>query len=220
MPDQNPGLREYLEDLLKRRAALDIQISGALEALGETVESLNGQLTATPSIATGNLTMASREGSSDRIRSDQFFRMTVPEAIQAFLEIKKQPQTPKAIADGLEQGGILSESKHFYANVFTALKRLRKQGLVVNTRRGWGLAEWYAGRSGVMAQPTKPKRRKKAGAKSSAQSKTKTKVKKAKDKGDGSGPAPVSYRAFVGEQIRAGKTMSEAAAAWKVYKSS
>ncbi|MEX2138228.1 MAG: hypothetical protein WD894_03150 [Pirellulales bacterium] len=53
----------------------------------------------------------------------------------------KRPHSPKEIAAALKQGGVLSQAKHFYANVTTALKRLSDAEEVVNTKEGWGLAE-------------------------------------------------------------------------------
>jgi hypothetical protein len=195
MPDQ--GLQDYLAQLEGQRAMLNIQIAGVRAALGLAPE--EGAAATAPPVAGAapGSDGRSRDIIVGRIRSDEFFRMSIPEAIKRFLEIMKQPQAPKAIADGLKSGGILSESKHFYANVFTALKRMRAQGAVTNTKRGWGLSDWYAGRSGF-GQETKPKR-----------------GKRTKGKRNGGTKSASPYRAFVGDAMKAGKTMAEAAAAWR-----
>lgn len=191
-------LQEYYQKLLAERAALNAAIARVEADLG-----LAGS---------GNATVAPLAGAAGpmtgKVRPDEFFKMTTPEAIKRYLEIVKQPQGPKAIADGLKAGGILSEAKHFYANVFTALRRLRDQGAVVNTKTGgWGLVDWYAGRSGA-AVAEKPKGKKKG-----AKGIRKAKLTVVKEKKPATG-----YRAFIGEQMRAGKNMKEAAAAWRAQK--
>lgn len=191
MPDQ--GLQDYLARLEAQRATLNIQIAGVRAELGLAADE-DAQAATVPGAAA--VADGKRDIVTGRIRPDEFFRMSIPEAIKRFLEIMKQPQAPKAIADGLQAGGILSESKHFYANVFTALKRMRVQGVVMNTKKGWGLAEWYAGRSGGMPEP-KPKKAKRGKA-----------LK-------GVPPKPSAYRTFLSEQMTAGKSMKDAAAAWR-----
>src|SRR5207248_10908249 len=186
MPEQ--GLQEYLKRLEAQRATVTIQIAGVRAELGLPAEdgmAATG-IPVSPSAGDG-----ARDIVTGRIRPDEFFRMSIPEAIKRFMEIMKQPQAPKAIADGLQAGGILSESKHFYANVFTALKRMRSQGVVVNTKKGWGLAEWYAGRSGVLSE-SKPKRPRRGKAPKGAPAK------------------PSAYRTFLSEQMKAGKSMKDA----------
>ena len=90
-----------------------------------------------------------REGTAPgQIRSDEFFRLSNPEAIRKFLAIMKRPQSPRAIVEGLKAGGVLSNAKNFYANIWTELKRASERGEIVNTPSGWALAEWY---------PNKPK---------------------------------------------------------------
>jgi len=209
MPSQS--LEEYLASLEAQRATLNLQIAGARIALGLAPDDSGAAGMASLTAGQG-LGAGLRAGAvTGRIRPDEFFRMSIPEAIKAYLEIMKQPQTPKAITDGLKAGGVLSESSHFYANVLTAIKRLRAAGQVINTKTGgWGLASWYAGRSGA-AMPEKPKR------------KGKKKVPRAKRPPvDGAAPKKhhSDYNAFMSEQRKAGKTMKEVAAAWKARKGS
>src|SRR5262249_31603004 len=100
----------------------------------------------TPS-GTVSLSVNGREPSvPGRIRSDAFFRMTIPEAVKGYLGIMKQPQGPKAIMEGVISGGLLTNAKNFYTTLWTALKRMESAGEVVNTPNGWGLAEWYPSR--------------------------------------------------------------------------
>jgi hypothetical protein len=86
-------------------------------------------------------------GDGAQIESDTFFGLTTAQAIKKFLTMTKRPQTPKAMADALHDGGQLHarDAATSYRNAYTALMRLAKAGQVVQTRKGdWGLAEWYS----------------------------------------------------------------------------
>jgi hypothetical protein len=202
MPTQT--LEEYLASLEAQRATITLQIAGARMALGMPPEDgVAVTAAAVPAGAPGLRTGAV----TGRIRSDEFFRMSIPEAIKAYLEIMKKPQMPKAIADGLKAGGVLSESSNFYANVLTAIKRLRASSQLVNTKTGgWGMARWYEGRSGAVAAEM-PKKGKKRRAK-----------KHKKPKTGGTAKHATAYNAFVSEQRKAGKSLAEAAAEWRKKK--
>lgn len=205
MPDQSVDLHTYLAELEAQRASIEVLIAGVRARLGV---SSNGGTAPAPGSSVGREPIQ-----VGRVRSDEFFRMSMPEAIRKYLEIMKQPQTPKEIMAGIKAGGILSEAKHFYANVFTSLRRLRKQNLVINTKSGgWGLAEWYAGKSGVTPEP-KPKRKK--GGKGGKSPKPDKKPKKAPETVSTLKRKASGYQAFVGEQMRAGKSMAEAAELWR-----
>lgn len=201
MPDQTLDLSTFLAELEADRARLDIQIAGLRSRLG-IAASENG---AAP-VGLGAVREPSAAG---RVSPTEFFRMSVPEAVIAYLEIMKQPQTPKAIADGLKAGGILSEAKHFYANVFTALKRLKAAEKVVNTKRGWAPSWWFEGRSGGITEK-KPKRHKKS-VKGTQKVKKAAKAARAPKQARG-------FHAFMAERLKTGKTMKEAAAEWQKKK--
>jgi len=83
-----------------------------------------------------------------RLRPDQFFKMSVPEAIRAFLNIMKRPQSARDITDALEAGGLSHRAQDLYQTVFPTLQRMKGKGEVDKLANGeWGLAEWYtAGR--------------------------------------------------------------------------
>lgn len=204
------SLQDYLASLEAQRTALSIQIAGVRAALGLEADDGASQAGGGPAVP---IVAASRTVSPGHIKKDEFFKMSVPEAIQRYLQIMKQPQTPKDVADGLKAGGILSEAKHFYGNVFTALKRLRKQNVVVNTKSGgWGLAEWYAGRSGTNANGQTTRRKRKPG-------KAARKPKEPKEaKRTFAEPPARGYQAFIGQQMKAGKTMAQAAEEWRKKK--
>jgi hypothetical protein len=156
---------------------------------------------------------SSREGSAPgSVRPDEFFRMSVPDAIQRYLEIAKQPQSPKTIASALRAGGLLTTAKNFYANVTTALVRMEGT-ILTNTPAGWALAEWYTGR----AKPGEPP--KKRGKKKTSARKKGAKKAAATAKPDQPGEAQKGgYHAFLGAQMKGGKTMAQAAKAWKLEK--
>jgi hypothetical protein len=81
-----------------------------------------------------------------RLMPDTFFRMTVPQAIKAYLNIMKRPRSVKDITAGLDQGGLTHKAKNLYATVYPTLLRMEGAHEVVRVGRGeWGLAEWYPG---------------------------------------------------------------------------
>ena len=138
MADQSTELGGYLSKLLEQRARLDIIIADVQRELGLS----EGEVQA-PSVSTVPLSQGGREPvQRGRIRPDEFFGMSIPEAVKKYLAIMKQPQSPKAMVDGLKSGGLLTNAKNFYPNVTTALKRLRVAEQVVLTPNGWGLAIW------------------------------------------------------------------------------
>ncbi|HEV8509301.1 MAG TPA: hypothetical protein VGQ48_02500 [Gemmatimonadales bacterium] len=140
-----------------------------------------------------------------RIRSDEFFRMSIREAVRRYLNIMKSPQGPKTIMEALMAGGLLTESKNFYTTLWTALKRMEADQELVNTRTGWGLADWYPSRP-KPDDAKKGKKKKKAAKKESAE--TTPREKK----------PPSEYQKFLGDAMAHGKSMIEAAAAWKAKK--
>jgi hypothetical protein len=78
--------------------------------------------------------------SSGRIVSDEFFRMSTPDAVKKFLKIIGRPaRSTTDIIDGLKTGGMATN----YTNVYTSLMRLQKKDEVVKVGEDWGLSEWY-----------------------------------------------------------------------------
>lgn len=196
------------------RAELDVMIAGLRRRMG--LPQSNGDGSTSPIGSTTVAVLGMREpGATGQIRSDEFFRLSNPEAIKKFLSIMKRPQSPKAIVDGLKAGGVLSNAKNFYANIWTELKRAEERGEVVNTPSGWGLAEWYP----VKPKPPEPKSRKQ----SKKKGKKKPSARATAASGTSDAPARPTERAggwnaFLAEQIRSGKTMKEAAEEWKKRK--
>ena len=79
-----------------------------------------------------------------RVATDQFFKMSVPEAIRAFLNIQKRPQTAREITEALKVGGLSYRAKDLYQTVFPTLQRMKEKGEVDKLANGeWGLSEWY-----------------------------------------------------------------------------
>ncbi len=78
------------------------------------------------------------------VSSDAFFKMNVPDAIKAFLNIVKRPQTTRSITDALQTGGLTHRAKDLYQTVFPTLMRMKDRGDIEKLANGeWGLAEWY-----------------------------------------------------------------------------
>jgi hypothetical protein len=79
------------------------------------------------------------------IRSDTFFGMKIPDAIRLYLSMKKSPQRAVVISKALVDGGLQHTSKNWVGTVQTTLTRMK--GEVAKLPNGWGLVEWYPGRS-------------------------------------------------------------------------
>ena len=206
MADQ-PDVTALLAQLEAEREELDVTITLLRRRLGVTASAdLGSGITGGSSSRDGG---AGRDTSVivGRVRTDEFFRLSIADAISKFLGIMKQPQNPMAIVNGLKAGGVLTNAKNFYANVNTELKRMKARDLVVNTPSGWGLAEWY---------PSKPKQ----------PESTKTK-KKAKPRKKSAKTASQQlllpsgrprYSDFMAERRKAGKSLTEIGAEWKALK--
>jgi hypothetical protein len=130
MSQEEINYAAVLEDLKKRREKLDAAIAAIALILGDP--------NAAAIAPSGN-----GEDLVATVKSDSFFGMSVPDAIRKFLRMSKRPQKANIIAKALQDGGIHTLSKNFYANVFTTLKR---DPDFVKVRKEWGLAEWYPGR--------------------------------------------------------------------------
>lgn len=217
MADQSDSLTQLLSELEAERAELDATISLLRRRLGlGAVSDGNGGSTAfTVSPIVGRDTAV-----TGRVRSDEFFRLSTADAVMKYLGIMKQPQNPMAIVHGLKAGGVLTNAKNFYANVNTELKRMRARGLIVNTPSGWGLSEWYPQKP-KGNEPTSPKKKGKHKSKKAGGAKPKTKAggpSASAQKTSTAAPGKSDWTQFAAAQMKAGKSMAEAAAAWKERK--
>jgi len=80
-----------------------------------------------------------------RLAQDSFFRMSIPQAIKAFLNIAKRTKGAKDITEALRNGGLTTKAKNLYGTVYPTLLRMEKAGDVVRVKGEWGLSEWYPG---------------------------------------------------------------------------
>jgi hypothetical protein len=113
--------KTILEDWKRERDELD----GLISALEKRI-----------ALRSGNV----GHSNSGRITSDEFFRLSTPEAIKKLLKIVGKPaRSTTDIIDGLKSGGMDTN----YTNVYTALGRLQKKQEVVKVGENWGLNEWY-----------------------------------------------------------------------------
>ena len=81
-----------------------------------------------------------------RLSPDTFFRMSVADAIKAYLNIAKRPQSAREITDALKAGGLTFKAKNLYQTVFPTLSRMANETKEVDKQPDgtWGLAEWYS----------------------------------------------------------------------------
>ncbi len=94
----------------------------------------------------------------DRIKADSFYRMGIGEAAVAYLRMtNKTPKTSTEIADALDRGGLVHQSKDLKATVNALLIRDgEKWGITRLPSGAWGLDEWYPGTGrGKKAKGTK-----------------------------------------------------------------
>jgi hypothetical protein len=130
-----------LADLKRRREELSTAIA-LIERISLGGAPVGG---ADPSLGGGEPEPESppRDTLPTKVESDTFFGLSITEATRKYLRMKKRPAATREISDALLEGGYLSQSKDFYANVFASLKRSPDFVLVQSK---WGLAEWYPGR--------------------------------------------------------------------------
>lgn len=135
-----PDYQKLLADLMAERANLDNMIAWVEKRISQ-----DGTVPSVASVA------AVKPGEPKRyprmLASDAFFRMSVPDAIKAYLGIMKRPANANEITEGLKQGGFTTRSKNLYATVYPTLLRMKNANEVVKVdKRRWGLTEWYPSR--------------------------------------------------------------------------
>lgn len=152
-----------LADLESKRAALDAAIAAVRAILGQAPNEAPGG-------PGGGLSSTPGTDLPSEVTPGIFHSMSVSEAAKKYLEMKKVKQKTRALCDALSQGGIESDSKNFYGNVYTTLTRNKDF-----MRRGkyWALASWFP--NVPASKPTK-KGRAKRGRKTTAPAGDKRKV--------------------------------------------
>jgi len=214
MADQTDSLTQLLSELEAERAELDSTISLLRRRLGMSASN-DGNGGSNPLGVSPNVGRDTQV--TGRVRSDEFFRLSTADAIMKYLSIMKQPQNPTSIVNGLKAGGVLTNAKNFYANVNTELKRMRARTLIVNTPSGWGLSEWYPQKPKGNELPA-PKKKGKKKSKKHADAKAKAGASTAPAPKPSAAPGKSGWTKFAGQQMKAGKSMKEAATAWKQRK--
>jgi len=127
-----------LADLKKKRDELDKAIAGIEVIIGLAPNSGVQAAQPQPSLA-----------ANAPIPEDAFFGMSIVEAANKYLQIKKKPQTTKQIAEALEAGGLTNQSGNFGNTVGSVLNRnvASANPIFANISRGtWGLSSWYGNR--------------------------------------------------------------------------
>ena len=114
-----------LADLEAKRSDIDNAIAGVRQLLN---------LGTDPNVSP---TMRER---ADQLRSDSFFRMSLPAAILKFLDMAKCPQSASEVMTALLSGGFKTTSKNFTPLVSSNLSRLKANGELVNVEGKLGMA--------------------------------------------------------------------------------
>jgi len=146
-----------LLDLESKRAALDAAIAAVKAVLGLAPADSPG------SGPGGALLPAPGTDGPQEVVPGVFHGLSVSEAAKKYLEMKKVKQKTRALCDALLQGGIESDSKNFYGNVYTTLSRNKDF-----FRRGkyWMLTSWDPRRAAAASsKPAKKARRARKGSK-------------------------------------------------------
>jgi hypothetical protein len=206
MSDQ-PDVATVLAQLERERAELDITIAHLKRRLGLATDTDAASPVALGGVSNGGGRDVQITG---RVRADEFFRLSIADAIAKYLGIMKRPEMPATIVAGLRNGGVLTNAKNFPANVNTELKRMRERGLVVNTTAGWGLSEWYP------QKPKQPEAPRKKSAKKRWKRHATAEAAAERDSASARGSSP--WHAFLAKAQKAGKTMKEAAEEWRAQK--
>jgi len=166
-----------------------------LQALLAAVESEGEILAPTDGVASRSRSVETK------VRPDSFFGMTTPGAVKKFLEMsgKGNPQTAQDIAEALVKGGLDKPDNldAVMKNIYTAFKRGKNVDFV-KIGKMWGLVGWYPN---VKAEDKAAKLKHPKREKASRSSRTPK--------------ATSAYRTFISEAMKAGKTMTEAAEAWR-----
>ena len=127
----SPDYPSVLADLRSKRAELDALIS-SLEHFAGNDEGNGGVVVA----------------------ADAFFDMNTGSAIKKLLGMSRRPQTTGQVAEALEIGGFIHESKNLKNMVYTALTREERRGTIVQLPdKTWGLAERYPNRTQQRIKP-------------------------------------------------------------------
>jgi hypothetical protein len=133
-----------LEDLRAKRDELNTAIA-AIERItrgGAPGPAVNGEAASgAPPQARG---AEEPTAESKQVREDAFFGLSATAAARKYLIMVKRPVVTQDLVDALKQGGLLTNAKNFYSNLYTSLKRSEE---FTNLGRGkWGLTEWYPNR--------------------------------------------------------------------------
>ena len=137
-------LRKRIEDMQRAVAILEaLHGSGALGASAASGNggSGSGEGTAAAALA-GQSTL--KEGAP--IPSDAFFGMSISNAAQKYMNMRKKPATTPEIAEALEQGGFPHQSGNFANTIHSVLTRnsAGTAPIFAKVKRGvWGLRAWY-----------------------------------------------------------------------------
>jgi hypothetical protein len=223
MENGHSELMAWLAELEAEQAQRAVVIATLRQKLGLPAEDGLGVTVALPTISAGATVapMTPMTPATGGLRSDTFFRLSIPEAIKKYLGMVKRPQSPKDIAYSLKQGGVLSQSADFNSTVHTALSRLSVAGDLVKTKEGWGLSEWYP--SGKRPEPTikkkkspkRPRPTKAAGGLSHRPATEQTRLLPPGETSVDDSVEATTWRPFLQKALREGKSMQEAAAAFK-----
>jgi hypothetical protein len=143
-----PDFQALLDEAVAERDRLNVVINWLTNRLGQPA----GEGTA----PTAHIMKAGTPMRFPRLATDAFFRMSVSDAIKAYLAFVKKPQTAREITDGLIAGGLTFKAKNLYQTVFPTLSRMAKEtGEVAKLNDNtWGLAEWYSSARRAVAVST------------------------------------------------------------------
>ena len=152
MTGQPIDYQAVLDDLMAKRQQIDAAIEGirAMASMsGGVIDDQGVEVSPTSPPPAGSPERSPGAASGAGLADDTFFGLSTSAAVKKFLGMVKRPQSPRAIADALQNGGQVHavNDKVAYTNTYTALKRLQKAGEAVQIKSGdWGLAEWYSNR--------------------------------------------------------------------------
>jgi len=127
-----------LKELKVQRAEID----AAITALSHLLAKQGGQKSR--KLPRSSSTDKEKSGRGNHSSNALFSDLTIPAAIQRYLELKSTPQTTSQIQEALVKGGLKSKAKDLKPNLYQVMQR--KPSIFIRMGPGlWALAEWEGG---------------------------------------------------------------------------
>lgn len=134
-------------------SAVLVDLEAKRDALNNAIESIRaivaggGASSQNNSLSRPVKTPATKATSPADVAPDAFFGMGTADAAKKYLSMVRGPRDTKEIAEALNLGGLVHQSKDFNSTLYVSLNRREKSpGDFTRVNGKWALTEWYPGR--------------------------------------------------------------------------